>query len=440
MRTWCCFCLLLAGIVASRWCPAQPPRDDLIDKEKAEQETNEDVEVLRQLMTEAVQGLYRWPQERLVKHCASCHDVEGLRAIEARPMDQFHFGATLDPHVLADHHKVFTKASVSSLANYVPGQGIIIQLEAPPPVINPDIKAWLTADSSEPSRWDVVLRGLRGEPEKNPPLWPQLLAQEYRRVHRLELTEKVVDVLIENGRNLRHLAADERVTVAFTFRAREKGSKESARAALLRHYDTPLRDSAPAPTAAGTTSVAGDLHLRQGHFAEAIAAYEEALSKAGVNVREPHKGPIPPNAIGLVKALIQAHVGAGSDENWSHAKMLHEWVKRSQTSRDDELTFLRRVHLDITGTLPAPAETKAFLDDKRPNRRELLLDRLLSGIDEDDGQSPLPSRMVVSCSKKQLDEVAGGKMSKTDFAGKITLRYYKPSAPKSKEKKSPHKQ
>ena len=39
--------------------------------------------------------------------------------------------------------------------------------------------------------------------------------------------------------------------------------------------------------------------------------------------------------------------------------------------------FLRRVQLDLIGTLPTAAEARRFLNDQRPNRRELLVDELL---------------------------------------------------------------
>ncbi len=44
----------------------------------------------------------------------------------------------------------------------------------------------------------------------------------------------------------------------------------------------------------------------------------------------------------------------------------------------DDATFLRRVHLDTIGTLPTAAEARAFLTDKRPNKRRLLVDHLLN--------------------------------------------------------------
>ena len=40
--------------------------------------------------------------------------------------------------------------------------------------------------------------------------------------------------------------------------------------------------------------------------------------------------------------------------------------------------FLRRVTLDLTGDLPSSVEARAFLDDATPNKRELLVDRLLA--------------------------------------------------------------
>jgi hypothetical protein len=43
----------------------------------------------------------------------------------------------------------------------------------------------------------------------------------------------------------------------------------------------------------------------------------------------------------------------------------------------DDATYLRRVYLDVIGTLPTAAEARRFLGDRRPNRRALLVDELL---------------------------------------------------------------
>lgn len=44
----------------------------------------------------------------------------------------------------------------------------------------------------------------------------------------------------------------------------------------------------------------------------------------------------------------------------------------------DDAAFLRRVYLDLTGTLPEPDEVRAFLADTRPDKRAVLVERLLA--------------------------------------------------------------
>lgn len=47
------------------------------------------------------------------------------------------------------------------------------------------------------------------------------------------------------------------------------------------------------------------------------------------------------------------------------------------SSQADDSRYLRRVRLDLTGTLPTPAETRAFLRDSSKDKRAALVDRLL---------------------------------------------------------------
>lgn len=56
------------------------------------------------------------------------------------------------------------------------------------------------------------------------------------------------------------------------------------------------------------------------------------------------------------------------------------WKKENLTgaARADDATFLRRVHLDLTGTIPKHDEARQFLDDKDEGKRGKLIDRLLA--------------------------------------------------------------
>lgn len=43
----------------------------------------------------------------------------------------------------------------------------------------------------------------------------------------------------------------------------------------------------------------------------------------------------------------------------------------------DDYEFFRRVHIDLTGRLPEPGETEAFVQSKQPDKRDKLIDKLI---------------------------------------------------------------
>lgn len=78
---------------------------------------------------------------------------------------------------------------------------------------------------------------------------------------------------------------------------------------------------------------------------------------------------------------------------YSHAVDLGDWKNNNYIDRlaadkfreigispsplCDDATFLRRAYLDVSGTLPTPAQATAFLDSKAPDKRNQLIDALL---------------------------------------------------------------
>ncbi len=66
--------------------------------------------------------------------------------------------------------------------------------------------------------------------------------------------------------------------------------------------------------------------------------------------------------------------------NFIDEKLIAKWKDLGLTPSplcDDE-QFFRRIHLDAIGTLPTPAEIKAFLADKAPDKRTKAIDKVLA--------------------------------------------------------------
>ncbi|MDR0870079.1 MAG: DUF1549 domain-containing protein [Planctomycetaceae bacterium] len=58
-----------------------------------------------------------------------------------------------------------------------------------------------------------------------------------------------------------------------------------------------------------------------------------------------------------------------------------------ESTRCGDSTFIRRVYLDLTGTLPTAQEARTFLADVGPNRRAILVDKLLDSPEFTDFQA-----------------------------------------------------
>jgi hypothetical protein len=74
-----------------------------------------------------------------------------------------------------------------------------------------------------------------------------------------------------------------------------------------------------------------------------------------------------------------AHPGARDVARACDAALLRYLGNGALPPPADDETFIRRASLDLTGKLPAPEEVRAFVADRRPDKRARLVDRLLTG-------------------------------------------------------------
>ena len=96
----------------------------------------------------------------------------------------------------------------------------------------------------------------------------------------------------------------------------------------------------------------------------------------------------PPDQVRLL-LLVCAGVLASCASAPGQSKPLREiidtevaaaWQRQKITPapRADDATFLRRIYLDLAGTIPTHDEARRFLDDKDPRKRDKVIDRLLA--------------------------------------------------------------
>lgn len=92
---------------------------------------------------------------------------------------------------------------------------------------------------------------------------------------------------------------------------------------------------------------------------------------------------ISPTCWGLLPAVLACLLTAGtaSAQEPLHQRIdtvLEQSLTGPATTLASETEFVRRITLDLVGTLPTPDETKAFLADADPDKRSKLIERLLA--------------------------------------------------------------
>lgn len=120
-----------------------------------------------------------------------------------------------------------------------------------------------------------------------------------------------------------------------------------------------------------TVDEQGVVHAAAPGKAALSAAYQSLVGAVEVTV--PY--PVPTE----IQAADQRDYASLVRSNYIDELVIEQWRQlRLWPSRPgNDATFLRRVHLDLTGTLPQPDDVQPFLADADPHKRQAVIDRLL---------------------------------------------------------------
>lgn len=307
----------------------------------------------------------------------------------------------------------------SVLGTHAPGYGLIYQLEAPP-VSTAGKKEPAGGVETEPlSPWERVRRQLRGDltrPARPPSQLRTVPDGEAAsddgpsRLTLQMLTDALLAVLGENGRHVKQLGDDDRITVAISFR---EPARRAPKTSALRPLgpdlarkagntlETPFTRSplAHAPQLprpgqsphsdelgreAGTLARAGEMYMRTGEHAKAVEAYEKAFQRT------------------LGRHWQELAVFDRRNLSDAHRELLRALLHAKVTANDMESTFqLLQSLIDLPSAPDPAAETY----DIQP-------------------RVPVPSQLVVTVRKKDCVALAAGKMTAEQFRQNATVRYW----------------
>jgi tetratricopeptide (TPR) repeat protein len=290
-------------------------------------------------------------------------------------------------HFESGVHRAHVAAGAASLdteGTYLKGHGIVYTLTLPPTARDPRPQA-PNPPPKPLSDWDRVLRDVRQEKPAPP--------EATKQTKEPTLGDTVLKLLADNGQHFSQLKPEELLTVAITFRTPRSLKIADGTPFLLDSYlrshqgvvmelaiegtdkkpekknETPTQSN-PKTSVASTLQdymLLADLHMKQNKAEEAINAYLKALEMK----------PDSKEQVTILQQLQRAYRQAKKEpEARLTDQKLKEYMSKMEEAQIKEWT-------------------QKLTQDAKP--------------------TPLPGKLVISATKKQLDDVGSGKMSFEDF-------------------------
>ena len=402
--------VLSAWLLAAGWGSAQTARND--DKEPAERRTvtsrtYEDIEVLRRILLGRLQKMYGPSYRTIGLTGKSGYTLDGNRQwVRSTSIYSNTPTNPYDPNTTASgsgYRATRKESSVLSPAFnlegvYLKGQGVVYTLTLPPPEGDP--RTLSSSRTGKPlSEWDRMRSVVRHDKGAD--------GDKADGVKKPSLTETFLKVLAENGHHFTRLDDKETLTLVVTFRRPSFLERLSGAEILFRspsdstvvtgQYVRALGEKVKANKTIEAKDVAlavrdyellGDLHLRQGKTQEALSSYARAME---VLKRYGDKGSDAKQLAGIYGKVAQAYLAL-------------QQTDAARRAIEMSLTYMKNID-EGSSTAKGAKGTRA---------------------------SNLPAKLIISASKKLLDQAGTGKVPFTEFVKEAKVEYL-PFAARTKE-------
>jgi tetratricopeptide (TPR) repeat protein len=368
----------------------------------------EDVEIMRRILNRALDLPRHAPQAVPTTNANNVYPTWGTNPIiTGQNVEPIHHWDTWNNTGINQPQLIWNNSNIGWVSTlryppaegvYLKGHGVVFTLTLPP---QKDLKPSAPAPSEKAlTEWERERKELRGEKVDG--------AGAEKKAKEPTIADILIKLLAENGKHFTQLAPDETVTIVVTFRQTEGGAG-AVDPILINHFypqDSYLRpnqlnlyqlqvdqpanknstkeiktgEGAPASSGEVTTKgpsakakdslLLGDLHYKQGKFAEAADAYTAALKELQ-DLKESD------TYAEACRKLAQALLAEDKPEE---AKAhLEQWIKYKKVE-----------------TAPAKKDAPA---------------------------AQAPTKLILSAPKKLLDQVGSGKMSLEEFKKQVTVEY-----------------
>jgi hypothetical protein len=429
------FKIVLAGLVWAAFAIPAVPQTAEIQKEvnanlekQRTQERYEQIEILRRLLD---QGLRTHETAWTDKIHSAAFSPDGRQLATANAEGavriwDMHTGKQLrDPHAAID---VPTLQGV-----YLKGQGVVYTTTIPPGVMVPVMDGSATSVEKPLTEWERVRSEVRGEkpepkkPKSNP-----------------SLADLLLKTLAENGKHMTQLPDAESITVAVTLAPMQ--SCTACHANPWSATDLPIMGS----MFRGTTSIGNTGSTSLGTTGTTSSLGGSKTSSTGTSGSGSSTTTAQEK---FLRDLSDQHSEAKKTvlvgDLHLKQKQYHEATvafQKASESFANILEKIRKASLDLTGTLPPPnavveldlLESRTKLaqalvgEGKQDEARKILsaiatqAQRGAQGEPAKPAEKPgiaLPSKLIVTVSKKSLEAVGSGKMSFEEFRKAATVEY-----------------